>query len=134
MGGEIWGGHPDTARVSPVTAPRVRSRAAGGGEEEEEAGAASGAELQQRRLLCCGRGAPEVREPGPVVGGGGQGWVRVLGSGCRGRVGMQMWRGGGGCSGDAEAVGCRNCGSGPDACGDGKERNGEEGRRGPGWK
>lgn len=74
-GGEIWGGQPDTARAVPVTAPRVRSRAAGGGEkeEEEEAGAASGAELQQRRLLCCGRGAPEVREPGRVVGGGGWG-------------------------------------------------------------
>ena len=37
--------HPDTSRASPVTAPLVRSRAAGGGgkeeEKEEEAGAAT---------------------------------------------------------------------------------------------
>lgn len=67
----------DPARASPVTAPWVRSRAAGGGGEEEEkkeeeAGAASGAELQQRRLLCCGRGAPEVRA-WPGCGGWGAG-------------------------------------------------------------
>lgn len=47
---------------------------------------------------------------------------------------MQMWRGGGGWRGDAEAVGRRNWGPGPDVCGDGKEGNGAEGRRGPAWR
>lgn len=106
--------HPDTARASPVTAPRVRSRAAGGGEKEEEkeeeAGAASGAELQQRRLLCCGRGAPEVRA-WPSWGVGGRDGSRSGDTGAEGGSGMQMWRGGVGWRGDAEASGRRKLGT-----------------------
>lgn len=126
--------HLSSARASPVTAPRVRWRATGGGgKEEEEAGAASGAELQQRRLLCCGRGAPEVRA-WASCGGGGQKWVRVLGSWCGGRVGIQFFRGGGG--GDSRMLRTWDGGTGDldPTPGDRKERGAAEGCGGQAWR
>lgn len=87
--------HLSSTRASPVTAPRVRWRATGG----RRGGGGGGSSIRSRAAAA----PPFVLRPRSPRGeslGESWGWGAEMGSGLGiwggGRVGIQLWRGGGG--------------------------------------